>query len=59
MKAIRFLYDGVKISPDSTIKMLELQDDDIIDAMIEQVPPLLLLTSFIYILKIIDLVYYS
>jgi small ubiquitin-related modifier len=34
--SLRFLLDGEKINPDSTPKMLELDDQDQIDCMLEQ-----------------------
>ena len=37
VSSLRFLLDGEKISPDSTPKMLELDDQDQIDCMLEQV----------------------
>lgn len=34
--SLRFLLDGERIEPDSTPKMLELDDQDQIDCMLEQ-----------------------
>ena len=34
--AMRFLLDGERVMPDSTPKMLELEDQDQIDCMLEQ-----------------------
>ena len=34
--AVRFLLDGERIEPDSTPKMLELEDQDQIDCVLEQ-----------------------
>eukprot|EP01114_Cavostelium_apophysatum_P000714 TRINITY_DN1064_c0_g1_i2.p1 TRINITY_DN1064_c0_g1~~TRINITY_DN1064_c0_g1_i2.p1 ORF type:complete len:104 (-),score=14.20 TRINITY_DN1064_c0_g1_i2:40-351(-) len=34
--SIRFLYDGQRLSPDQTPKELELEDNDIIDAVLQQ-----------------------
>lgn len=35
--SLRFLLDGENVEPDSTPKMLELEDQDQIDAVLEQV----------------------
>ncbi|KNH09674.1 small ubiquitin protein [Perkinsela sp. CCAP 1560/4] len=35
--SVRFLYDGNPIDEDKTAEDLEMEDDDIIDAMIEQI----------------------
>lgn len=35
--SLRFLLDGDTIRPDSTVKMLELEDEDQIDVMLEQI----------------------
>lgn len=35
-KSVRFLYDGNRISPDSTPKSLGMQDGDTIDAVLTQ-----------------------
>ena len=35
--ALRFLLDGEPVNPDQTPKMLELEDQDQIDAVLEQV----------------------
>lgn len=34
--SLRFLLDGERIEPDSTPKMLELEDQDQIDCVLEQ-----------------------
>ncbi|PRP83824.1 hypothetical protein PROFUN_08939 [Planoprotostelium fungivorum] len=34
--SIRFLYDGQRITPDQTPKDLEMEDNDIIDAVLAQ-----------------------
>lgn len=34
--SVRFLYDGKRITPDSTPEFLRMEDDDIIDVMVEQ-----------------------
>jgi len=36
MNSIRFLHDGNRISPDKTPKELEMEDNDIIDAVLQQ-----------------------
>jgi hypothetical protein len=36
VKAVRFSLDGVRLEPDQTPKMMELEDGDQIDARIEQ-----------------------
>jgi len=35
--SLRFLFDGERIEPDQTAKMLELVDDDQIDCMLYQI----------------------
>lgn len=35
--AYRFIFDGERISPDTSPEDLEMEDDDIVDAMLEQV----------------------
>lgn len=35
--ALKFLLDGERVAPDQTPKMLELENDDMIDVMIEAV----------------------
>ena len=35
--SLRFMLDGVRIKPDETPKMLELEDNDQIDALLETV----------------------
>eukprot|EP00276_Gloeochaete_wittrockiana_P004558 CAMPEP_0184655112 /NCGR_PEP_ID=MMETSP0308-20130426/12735_1 /TAXON_ID=38269 /ORGANISM="Gloeochaete witrockiana, Strain SAG 46.84" /LENGTH=91 /DNA_ID=CAMNT_0027091387 /DNA_START=30 /DNA_END=305 /DNA_ORIENTATION=+ len=34
--AIRFLFNGQRIQPDQTPKELEMEDNDVIDAVLEQ-----------------------
>jgi len=36
MSSLRFLLDGERIDPDTTPKMLELEDQDQIDCVLEQ-----------------------
>ena len=33
---IRFMYDGKRLKPDDTPKMLEMEDDDQIDVVLQQ-----------------------
>ena len=35
--SVRFLYDGNAVDPDKTPEELEMEDEDIIDAMLEQI----------------------
>mmetsp|Transcript_53425 Transcript_53425/g.130003 ORF Transcript_53425/g.130003 Transcript_53425/m.130003 type:complete len:94 (+) Transcript_53425:1297-1578(+) len=35
--AVRFLFDGDSVNPDSTPKMLEMEDGDQIDCLLEQI----------------------
>jgi len=37
LKSVRFMFDGQRVQPDVTPKMLELEENDQIDAMIEAV----------------------
>lgn len=34
--SVRFLFDGERIQPDATPEQLEMEDEDEIDAMVEQ-----------------------
>lgn len=34
--SIRFLYDGARVMPDSTPEEMEMEDNDIIDAVLQQ-----------------------
>lgn len=36
MSAIRFLYDGERVQPDSTPDKMGMEDDEIIDAVLQQ-----------------------
>jgi small ubiquitin-related modifier len=36
IKTVRFLYDGEKVKDDDTSEKLNLENGDIIDAMVEQ-----------------------
>jgi Ubiquitin-2 like Rad60 SUMO-like len=38
LTALRFLYDGERISENDTPESLDMEDEDTIDVMIEQVP---------------------
>ena len=35
--SVRFLYDGNAIDPDKTAEDMDMEDEDIIDAMLEQI----------------------
>jgi len=36
ISSIRFLYDGQRVQPDQTPKELEMEDNDVIDAVLSQ-----------------------
>ncbi|KAI9227936.1 MAG: ubiquitin-related domain-containing protein [Piptocephalis tieghemiana] len=36
-KTVRFLYDGVRLKPDSTPEEMEMEDGDSIDVMVAQI----------------------
>jgi small ubiquitin-related modifier len=36
VSAIRFLYDGQRVQPDATPNSLDMEEDDIIDAVLQQ-----------------------
>lgn len=35
--SVRFLFDGQRLNPDDTPEKLQMEDDDVIDALLEQV----------------------